>query len=106
MDTEDQEEEMPWETAARVAIESAVQDIEKDEECGVIRLTRDPGEGYSDEEFSSFEDLRYRLVEIGESEWNNTVHCDGGPVCEADVDTWVDAALEEIGAEEFFDRHK
>jgi hypothetical protein len=106
MNTEDTEPEMPWETVARIAIERAVQHIEKDEAQRVIRLTGYLDEKYPDEEFSSFDALSYRLEEIGAAAWNDNVPCDGGPVFEADVDVWVDMALEDIGAEEFFEKNK
>lgn len=98
------EHEMPWEQEARNAIARAIQDCEKDEIRGHIYLWTGHDHHYDSiqEEFTDYNSLYYRLMEIGETEWENYVPWDKGPVFEPNVEGYVADAIDEIGAEDFF----
>ena len=100
MNTEDK---TPWATAASNAISKAVKQVEKDKKQGVIRLMSgiDHKGRSTEEEFSSFDELRNRLEEIGEDTWHSRVP---SAMFVPDVDGFVESALEDIGAEEFFNK--
>jgi hypothetical protein len=97
---------MPWEERARVAIESAVATIEKDEVRGVIYMRTGEDARFLpvQEEFTSWEKVRHTLLEIGESEWVNYVPFEGGePVFQPLVDGFVEDAMSRYSVEEFFE---
>jgi HJR/Mrr/RecB family endonuclease len=96
--------EMFWEKEAKNAIKNAIRNMEQDNIRGVIYSTS-KGDFYLHDEPKEFKDINSLysyLSEIGETEWNNYVPYDKGPVFEADVDSYVDDAIEELGAESFF----
>ncbi|MCA1600947.1 MAG: restriction endonuclease [Acidobacteria bacterium] len=100
------ESEMPWETHARRAIAAAAATIEKDEVRGVIYMQSGVDERFfpTQEEFTSWEDIRYTLIELGESEWVNYVPFEGGePVFHPSVDGFVEDAMSSYGLEDFFE---
>jgi HJR/Mrr/RecB family endonuclease len=103
----DYEDEMMWETHAREAIEEATDEAELDEVRGVIYLMSGIDHHYNpiEEGFSSAEEIRERLTEIGETEWISYVPFDGGAaVFEPNVEKFVENAMERHDIEAFFER--
>ena len=106
-DEVEDDSEMPWESEARQAIENATSEVEHDEVRGVIYLPSGVDHHYDStrEGFTSAEDVRQRLTEIGESEWIAYAPFDGGePVFEPDVEDIVDNIMERHDVEAFFER--
>lgn len=104
---EKEEGDMPWEVAAREAVQNAVADMEHDEIRGAIYLMSGHDHRWNriEEEFRDAESIRSRLTELAEEEWGNYAPFDGGePVFEPDVEDLVDDALRENEVEEFFSR--
>jgi hypothetical protein len=100
------ESEMPWETHARRAIEAAAATIAKDEVRGVIYMQSGVDARFfpTQEEFTSWEDTRHTLIELGESEWVNYVPFEGGePVFHPSVHGFVEDAMRSYGVEDFFE---
>lgn len=103
----DHADEMPWEAAARKAVEEAARDVDYDETRGVIYLEsgRDHRLSRVQEGFSSYDALWDRLIEIGENEWTNYAPFEGGEmVFEPHVDGYVEGALDWEKIEDFFAR--
>src|ERR1700722_2215439 len=102
-----EEGEMPWESAAREAIEGAVAGAEFDEVRGSVYLMSDHDHKWNavEEEFRDWETLQNRLIEIGENEWINNVPFDGGEaVFEPSVVGWVEDFFTSNVVEGFFSR--
>jgi hypothetical protein len=98
--------EMPWETRSRRAIEDAAASIEKDEVRGVIHMQNGEDQRFSPihEEFSSWEDVRHVLLQLGQGEWVNYVPFDGGEsVFHPSVDGFVENAMSSYDVEGFFE---
>jgi len=112
MDSENEEseeigdpDEMGFESSAREAVEHLVETAELDEEHGVIfLLDREDHHGNpTRSEYSNLDDLAEALREAAENEWINYVPFDGGePVFSPRVSGYVENALEQLGAEDFF----
>jgi Restriction endonuclease len=102
----DRDEEMTWESAAREAVEHAIEGAHFNEERGVITL--DIGTDHHGDpvlvDFSDFLTLQRKLEDLAETEWINYVPYDQGPVFEPHVDRYVENAMEKLDAEEFFAR--
>lgn len=99
--------EMMWESAAREAVEQAVADARHDETKGTITLPLGYGHdgGRKWMEIETHEELDRELTNLAESEWINYAPFDGGePVFEPNVDGYVQDAMEELKAEDFFAR--
>ena len=99
--------EMIWETHARKAIETAAGEIEHDEIRGVIYLPSGIDHRFNSfqEGFTSAENLRQRLTDIGESEWLAYAPFEGGEaVFDPNVDSIVEAIMERHDVEGFFER--
>ena len=99
--------EMMWESAARKAVDQAVAGATLDEAEGAITLPL--GYGHNGERMRmairSLEELDRELTNLAESEWINYAPFDGGePVFEPNVDGYVQNAIEELKAEDFFAR--
>jgi len=94
----DTRDELPWEYAARVAVERALADAEWDAVEGVVALMEDDHRGEPTPfEFSSIDELRAELEEIAGNAWHGSVPRDGGePVFDADVEDIVAAALDQV----------
>lgn len=93
-----------WEERAEEAVSFALAEAEFDREAGVIRIPAldDRGRG-SSEEFTSYNDLFYRLVELADNEWYAYVPFDGGEaVFESDNESHVGEALDAKDVETFF----
>jgi HJR/Mrr/RecB family endonuclease len=104
---DDDDGEMPWESAAREAVEEAVSNVEFDEVRGVVYLPSGEDHRFNryDEEFDGWEAIKHRLTEVGESEWFANVPFDGGEaVFSSGVDTYVESAFAEHKFEEFFEK--
>lgn len=103
----DDDGEMPWESAAREAVEEAVSNVEFDEVRGVVYLPSGEDHRFNryDQEFDGWEAIQRRLTEIGENEWFANVPFDGGEaVFSSGVDTYVESAFFEHKFEEFFEK--
>lgn len=98
-ESEHGEHEMECESSARLAIAGAIENCEKDEIRGRIYLWSAEDHRFNSiqEEFSDYDSLYYRLTEIGETEWNNYVPWDRGPVFGPNVEDYVSDAIAEIG---------
>jgi len=106
-DSHDDSDETPWESDARAAIEEVTQDIQFDEPRGVVYLESgvDHDLEATEEGFSSYNELWYRLIEIGENAWVGSAPFEGGsPVFEPTVDGMVENALDWSRVEDFFKR--
>src|SRR4051812_38268017 len=89
----DRDGEMPWETAAREAIQAATVNAAFDEVRGAIYLMSSENNRVStiQKEFRYRETLQDRLVKIGEEAWLSYVPFDGGlAVFKPRVDGWVE----------------
>jgi hypothetical protein len=103
----DDEGEMPWEAHARQAIESATENIELDEVRGVVYMDSGLDHRFNrvTEGFTSAEDVRRRLIGIGEDEWVAYVPFDGGEAVFApNVEGMVEGILDRHDIETFFER--
>lgn len=99
------DDEMPWATAAREIIEFAAANIEFDEARGVIYLlsTDDSRGNTIQREFKSSEEVWRDLVQFGVTEWNNEVPWGQGPGFEADVEGYVRDVLDWNKLKAFFE---
>src|SRR4051812_26846385 len=100
---------MPWEAAARHAIQAAVSDFEFDEIRRALYLMSGEDHRFNrvEEEFRDWESVQARLEEIGENEWLNNVPFDEGePVFASNVDSIVESFMVDNDVEGFFDRLK
>jgi restriction endonuclease Mrr len=100
------ENEMSWEVHARRAIRSAAENIDLDEVRGVVYMDSGTDHRFNTvtEEFTSAEDIRLRLTQIGEDEWIAHVPFDEGEVVfEPDVESMTEDVLEEHKIEAFFE---
>jgi hypothetical protein len=104
---EPDDQEMPWESAARGRVRDALEDIRFDELRGVVYLMS--GEDHRinavEEEFSSYEGMVQRLSEIYDEEWYGNVQFDGGEaVFSSDAEGEVGDMLADENVEDFFGR--
>lgn len=97
-----------WESAANAAVQEAVASAEYGLANGTVTLEHETWGNYKDpwfdrRAFSSLDELRQALEEIGESEMIGHVPWENGPVFSTDASAIVDRALEESGITEFFE---
>ena len=94
----DTRDELPWEYAARIAVEQALADAEWDEDEGVVALMAEDHRGDAAPfEFSSIDELRAELEEIASSAWHDSVPRDGGePMFDVEVDGIIEDALDSV----------
>jgi hypothetical protein len=96
----DDDDTLPWESAAIAGLQEAVDSAEFDEEEGVVRLTLDG----SEEEFSDIEDVLHRLGDWANSEIVARVPFEGGsPVFSVNGDDLAYTALEGSTVSEFLE---
>jgi restriction endonuclease len=105
---EDDDGLMPWDRAAMGAIHRILDEVDFDRDAGTVTLMSDHWDERGDGEptsrtFSSLDELRNALIEIGDGALIDTMPWDGGPVFNTDSDDMVDAALEEVGIPDFFE---
>lgn len=105
---DDDDGEMPWESAPREAIERALELAEFDEIRGVIYApTKEDHRGdYVTEEFGSIDELLRTLRALGDEQWYAYVPYDEGPVFESTVGGMVERLADEYGVIEFFEQLK
>jgi hypothetical protein len=103
---ESEDDEMPWESAARGRVRDILEDIRFDKVRGVVYVMS--GEDHRmntvEEEFDNYEDMLHRLSEIYDEEWYGNVPFDGGEaVFNSDSYGDVGDLLADKKVEEFFD---
>jgi len=105
----DDEEQLPfWERAAESKIRAVVDSIEYDADEGTLTAwaedwnPRGKGDAGS-RTFSSLEEFRQDLIELGDSALTSYVPWENGPLFSTDSDDLVDSALDEAGVYRFFD---
>lgn len=103
-----EDEELPfWESSARSRIRGILDTAEFDVEEGTVTLESDEwdprGKGdCAKRTFSSLDELRQELIQLGDSEIAGHVPWEGGPVFSTDSDDLVDDALDKAGVYSFF----
>jgi HJR/Mrr/RecB family endonuclease len=102
---EAEEQEMPWESAAKEAVADEIRDLEFDEVRGVVYLhVEDHKLNRVKEGFTSFEEIKKHLADIAEEQWYaNVPFEDGEALFGLDGGDMADGALAESEVEEFFD---
>jgi putative zinc finger/helix-turn-helix YgiT family protein len=105
----DDDEELPfWERHAESKIRGILDSIEYNVDEGTVTAWSDDwdprGKGdATSRTFSSLEEFRQELVELGDSELTSYVPWENGPLFSTDSDDIVDNALHEAGVERVFD---
>jgi restriction endonuclease len=107
-DDDDDDGLTPWHSAAMGAIQRILSEADLDSDSGTVTLMSDDwdptGKGdMGSRTFSSLDELRDALIEIGDSAMIGNMPWEGGPVFSTDSDDLVDAALEEAGIRDFFE---
>ncbi len=93
-------DEMPWESVARIAIESALREAQFDADARVVSIPAEDARGERTmQEFETLEELREELSERATNEWYAAVPFDSGvavfDLSKFDLESLLDRALEE-----------